>query len=90
MVGHRKCVLHEHLKRAGSSQLPGSPAEPSQVECTCWGGALGGMTASRVSALQLYLRRDLRWPQRNNQALPADDCLGMEIAAEQERWIVHV
>lgn len=40
----------KHLKCAGSSQLPGSPAELSEAVWRCLGGALGGMSANRVSA----------------------------------------
>ena len=87
MVRHRGFVLHEHLKRAGSSQLPGSPAELSQAECRCLGGALGGMTASRVSACQLYLTIKLSLPQRDKQA---DDCSCMTFAAVHKGCVVHV
>ena len=48
-AGHAVRAL-EHLKRAGSSQLPGSPAELSETVWRCLGGTLGGISANRTSA----------------------------------------
>jgi len=61
MLVSQSRILHskgqrQHLKRAGSSQLSGSPIELSQAECRCLGGALGGITANRVSAYHLHVR----------------------------------